>query len=214
MVFDFVNLNQSKWKSPFLSRKLVFKRPFILEWISVLTSVCQWRPGVAPFVRPNRRAWVLISACSRARREYMHPDREPNISRPGLPNSVNNHVIVVFLNFSDVANPHQSVRFSRSAARLSLVYPAPRARLNLTPNLLSPTKHLNTWSDWVRVCWPARTSYGTFFHMASNEIARGAVLVIWSKALWSCKCMKNGSRLVPYGHVRFLPRSFYYRVKH
>ena len=128
-----------------------------------------------------------LSAFSQARREYMHPDREPNISRPGLANSVNNHITVVFLNFSDGANPHQSVRFSNSALRLPCrtpflrsyhltrqigIYPAPRARLNLTPNLLSPSKHIN--SDWVRVCWRSWTSYGTFFSYGfQRNCARG-----------------------------------------
>lgn len=63
----------------------------------------------------------MLTECllQQARREYMHPDQEPNISLPGLPNSVNNDMTVVFLNISDGANPHQSVRFSSSAVRLS-----------------------------------------------------------------------------------------------
>ena len=38
----------------------------------------------------------------------------------------------------------------------------PRARLNLTPNLLSPPKHIN--SDWVRVWW-----YNTFLAAAQTR---------------------------------------------
>lgn len=80
----------------------------------------------------------------------MHPDQEPNISRPGLPNSVNNDMTIVFLKFSDEANPHQSVRFSSSAVGLSpdLSLDAPvsylpralrfRARLKLTPIFSHP----------------------------------------------------------------------------
>ena len=70
----------------------------------------------------------------------MHPDQEPNISRPALPNYLNNDMTIVFLNFSDGANLHQSVRFSSSAVRLSpdLSLDAPDSYLPRAPRAHKP----------------------------------------------------------------------------